>query len=132
MTPRSRRHIGQCLSLNSRSACPEPVPIRSRRYQHVKVTCCAVIQDLVQRLVRTVHSSVRLQLNEVRPLMHCLCRCFGLVRTPNRPKVRSELTQSSTLPRKNVRRTACSATDGPERNRKRKRLNTKRISLGRR
>src|SRR6218665_1074777 len=64
--------------------------------------------------------------------MHCLCRCFGLVRTPNRPKVRSELTQSSTLPRKNVRRTACSATDGPERNRKRKRLNMKRISLGRR
>src|SRR6218665_835787 len=130
MTPCSRRHIGQCLSLNSRSACPEPVPIRSRRYQHVKVTCCAVIQ--VQRLVRTVHSSVRLQLNEVRSLMHCLRRCFGLASTPYRPKVRSELTQSSTLPRKNVRRTACSATDGPERNRKRKRLNTKRISLGRR
>src|SRR6218665_3852360 len=128
MTPRSRRHIGQCLSLNSRSACPEPAPIRSRRYKHVKGTCYAVIQ--VQRLVRTVHSFVRLQLNEIRSLMHGLRRCFGLVRTPNRPKIRSELTQSSTLPRKNVRRTACSATDGPELNRKRKRLNMKQISLG--
>src|SRR6218665_1247873 len=130
MTPRSSRHTGQCVSLNRRSTCPEPAPKRSRRYKHVKGTCCAVIQ--VQRLVRSVHSFVQRQLNEVRSLMHCLRRCFGLVRTPNRSKVRSELTQSSTLPRKNVRRTACSATDGPERNRKRKRLNTKRISLGRR
>src|SRR6218665_2471103 len=127
MTPRSSRHTGQCLSLNRRSACPEPAPIRPRRYKHVKGTCCAVIQ--VQRLVRTVNSSVRLQINEIRSFTHGLRRYFGLVRTPNRPKVRSELTQSSTLPRKNVRRTACSATDGPERNRKRKRLNTKRITL---
>src|SRR6218665_1330201 len=35
MTPRSRLHTGQGLSLNSRSACQEPAPIRQGREEHL-------------------------------------------------------------------------------------------------